>query len=81
VDSRGTRSNYWLNAIILKDHDAQQKFLEYSNDHGVMTRPVWELMPRLTMFKNCEHDDLKNTIFFADRVVNIPSSVTTLNMV
>jgi aminotransferase in exopolysaccharide biosynthesis len=75
VDSRGTRSNYWLNAIILKDHNAQQEFLEYSNDHGIMTRPVWELMPRLPMFKNCEHDELKNTIFFADRVVNIPSSV------
>lgn len=81
ADTRDTRSNYWLNAIILKDHNAQQEFLEYSNDHGVMTRPVWELMPRLPMFKNCEHDELKNTIFFADRVVNIPSSVTTLNMV
>ncbi len=75
ADTRDTRSNYWLNAIILKDHNAQQEFLEYSNDHGVMTRPVWELMPRLPMFKNCEHDELKNTIFFADRVVNIPSSV------
>lgn len=80
VDTPDTRSNYWLNAIILKSHDAQLEFLEYSNDHGVMTRPVWELMNRLPMFNGCEHDDLKNTIFFADRVVNIPSSVTKQNM-
>jgi len=68
-------SNYWLNAVILKDHEAQQAFLQYTNDHGVMTRPIWELMSRLPMFEHCQHDKLENTIYFADRVVNIPSSV------
>ena len=75
VDTPDTRSNYWLNAVILKDKDAQQDFLEYTNDNGVMTRPIWELMNRLPMFEKCENDGLKNTIWFADRVVNIPSSV------
>ena len=75
VDSPGTRSNYWLNVVILKDKEAQLNFLEYTNDNGVMTRPIWELMNRLPMFERCEHDGLKNTIWFADRVVNIPSSV------
>ena len=74
-EPENTRSNYWLNAVILKDHDSQQDFLQYTNDHGVMTRPIWELMPRLPMFEKCENDGLKNTIWFADRVVNIPSSV------
>lgn len=69
------RSNYWLNAVILPDHDRQQLFLQETNDHGVMTRPIWELMNRLPMFEHCEHDSLENTFWFADRVVNIPSSV------
>lgn len=69
------RSNYWLNVVMLKDKNAQQEFLEYTNDHGVMTRPVWELMNRLEMFKHCETDGLKNTQWLADRIVNIPSSV------
>ena len=69
------RSNYWLNVVMLKDKNAQQEFLEYTNDHGVMTRPVWELMNRLEMFKHCETDGLKNTEWLADRIVNIPSSV------
>jgi len=68
-------SNYWLNAVILKDKNAQQKFLQETNDNGVMTRPIWELMNRLPMFEKCQHDSLANTIWFADRVVNIPSSV------
>lgn len=75
VDTPDTRSNYWLNVVILKDKEAQQDFLEYTNDNGVMTRPIWELMNRLPMFEKCENDGLKNTIWFADRVVNIPSSV------
>ncbi len=70
-----TRSNYWLNAILLPDKDAQQAFLEFTNDHGVMTRPIWELMNRLVMFKDAQTDGLKNTIYLADRIVNIPSSV------
>lgn len=69
------RSNYWLNVILLKDHETQRKFLEYTNNNGVMTRPVWELMSRLEMFKECEKDGLKNAEWLAGRIVNIPSSV------
>lgn len=68
-------SNYWLNVVMLKDREAQQAFLQETYDNGVMTRPIWELMNRLPMFENCEHDSLENTIWFADRVVNVPSSV------
>ena len=68
-------SNYWQNVVIIKDKEAQLEFLQQTNDNGVMTRPIWEVMNRLSMFENCENDGLKNTIWFADRVVNIPSSV------
>lgn len=75
TEPKNCRSNYWLNVVLLKDKAAQQEFLEYTNGHGVMTRPVWELMNRLEMFKHCETDGLKNTEWLADRIVNIPSSV------
>lgn len=75
IEPEDTFSNYWLQAVILKDKAAQQEFLQQTNDNGVMTRPIWELMNRLPMFEHCENDGLENTIWFADRVVNIPSSV------
>lgn len=75
VEPANSRSNYWLNAVLLKDRRAQQSFLEYTNDHGVMTRPVWELMNRLEMFRGCETDGLENTVWLEERIVNIPSSV------
>lgn len=69
------RSNYWLNVVILKDREAQQAFLAETNDAGVQTRPIWELMPRLNMFRNCETDGIRNAIWLGDRIVNIPSGV------
>ena len=75
AEPENCRSNYWLNAVLLPNREAQQEFLQYTNDHGVMTRPIWELIHRLPMFEHCETDHLTNTQMFADRVVNIPSSV------
>jgi len=67
------KSNFWLNAVVLPNKEAQIKFLEDTNNNHVQTRPIWELMNRLEMFKDCQHDDLTNAIRFADTVVNIPS--------
>ncbi len=68
-------SNYWLNVVLLKDKKAREQFLEETNDAGVMTRPIWQLMNRLPMFKDCECGDLSNAEWLEARVVNIPSSV------
>jgi len=70
-----SRSNYWLNGVLLKDRETRDLFLKYTNDHGVMTRPAWCLMNKLNMFQNCQHDDLENSIWIESRLVNLPSSV------
>lgn len=69
------KSNFWLNAIILKDRNERDKLLEYVNSKGIMARPIWTLMNKLPMFKNCQTGDLSNSLFLEDRVVNMPSSV------
>ena len=71
----GTTANWWLNAIVLEDEAARDALLEYTNTHGVMTRPIWRLMSRLEMFKHCQHDGLENSRWLEARVVNLPSSV------
>ena len=73
VELENAQANYWLNTLILKDLEERNAFLEFTNNNGVMTRPVWELMSRLPMFKDCQSDSLANSIWLADRVVNIPS--------
>ena len=74
-ESLHSKSNYWLNTIILKDKEQRDLFLEEANSKGVMIRPVWTLMNKLTMFKHSQCDGLTNVEWLEERVVNIPSSV------
>jgi len=74
-EPEGATSNYWLNAIVLESREERDSFLKYTNDKGVMTRPIWRMMTELEMFKDCQHDGLENSLWLEDRVVNIPSSV------
>jgi len=69
------KSNYWLQAIILKDKKTRDDFLDFTNKNGVMSRPIWKLMNELDMFKDTQCGDLKNSKFLEQRVVNISSSV------
>ena len=74
-EPKDTQSNFWLNAVVCENQARQQELLTATNDAGVMTRPIWELMNHLSIFKDCECGDLTNAEWFAERIVNIPSGV------
>ena len=75
VEPINSKSNYWLNSILLGSKEERDEFLRYSNENGVMTRPVWTLMNKLPMFSDAQCGDLKNAEHIEDRLVNLPSSV------
>lgn len=72
-------ANNWLNTVLFEDKSQRDEFLKYTNENGVMTRPVWKLMPNLSMFQDFSCDSLLNSKFLEERLANIPSSVPTLN--
>jgi len=74
-EKKNTEANYWLNALKLKDRKERDEFLEQTNEAGIMTRPAWELMNKLPMFKDCQKGDLSNSEWLADTLVNITSTV------
>ncbi|EPC9766715.1 LegC family aminotransferase [Escherichia coli] len=67
-------SNYWLNSIICADQQQRNEIIEQTNNSGVMTRPVWQLMHRLPMFKNSLCGELTYSEFIEARLVNLPST-------
>lgn len=73
-ESAECRSNYWLNAIRLQNRQERDRFLAYTNERNVMTRPVWRLLNKLSMFSDCQTGNLDNAEWLEDRIVNIPSS-------
>jgi len=74
-EPKDSKSNYWLNGVILKDREQRDKFLKYTNDNNIMTRPIWRLMNKLEMFRDAQCGDLSNAEWLEDRVVNISSSI------
>ena len=70
------KSNYWLNVLLLDDANIEQRniLLEKTNDAGIMTRPVWTLLNKLEMFKDCPCMDLTCANNLEQRLINIPSS-------
>jgi perosamine synthetase len=71
----GTKANFWLNTIQLESKEYRDLFLEETNKKNVMTRPVWQLMFQLSMYKECQKDNQQNAQFLADRLINLPSSI------
>ena len=72
---KSNKPNNWLNVVLLNNKSELHDFLVKTNKKGVMTRPIWKLMPQLSMFSKFQNDGLKNSLWLQDRVVNIPSSV------
>ena len=70
-----SQSNYWLQAVVVKDVQKRDEFLDFTNKNGVMTRPIWKLMNELEMFKDSQCANLNNSKYLEERVVNITSSV------
>jgi perosamine synthetase len=71
------RSNYWLNVLLLDEanHELRDEILELTNKQGIMTRPVWKLMHKLRMYKDCPRMELHVSENLEKRLINIPSSV------
>lgn len=72
----GTKSNYWLNAILLDEDGSVSRdaVLQASHEAGFLTRPAWTPMHQLAIFGHCPRGDLAVTESLARRLVNLPSS-------
>ncbi|WP_454833086.1 DegT/DnrJ/EryC1/StrS family aminotransferase [Pseudomonas veronii] len=75
LEPAGCRSNYWLNAVICENLAQRDELLAFSNQAGVMTRPIWKLMSHLPAYSSSLKGDLTNALWLEERVVNLPSSV------
>lgn len=74
-EPNGARSNYWLNSVICEDKNQRDHLLKETHDNLILSRPIWTLMTDLPMYNSCLSDDLKNSKWLCERVVNLPSSI------
>jgi len=74
LEPAGTRSNYWLCAVVCPDRATRDALLTETNAKGISLRPVWTPMHQTAMYRNAPRGPLPVTEFLADQVVNLPSS-------
>ena len=76
IERPGTRANYWLQTLILDRDQAHLRdaVLTRTNAAAQMTRPVWELLTSLPMYRSCAAMDTPVARDLALRIINLPSS-------
>lgn len=70
-----TKANYWLMCVQLENIKERESFLKETNENGVMTRPIWQLIFKSSLYSGFQKDAQINAMYLEDRIVNIPSSV------
>ena len=71
-----SRSNYWLQAIMLepKFRSLRNEILDQTNEVGISTRPVWDLLTSLEHLKLFPSMDITQAEEIANSLINLPSS-------
>lgn len=69
-EPKNAKSNYWLNTILINN---KKELLEICTKENIMVRPIWKPLHTLPMYKECQCEEMINTLEFYDRALNIPS--------
>jgi len=73
-EPKNSKSNYWLQTLLLEENYNRDEVLAFLNEKGVMSRPIWTPMHELTMFRDCPISDLSVTKQLNQCVINVPST-------
>lgn len=70
------KSNHWLNAMLLPESllGIHNEILEEANHRKIFMRPVWKLLNRLVIHKDCPSMETPVAEGLASRMINLPSS-------
>lgn len=68
------RSNYWLITALFDNKNNRDRFNKFFTSNGMCTRFTWKPLHTLKIFKDYPRDNLENTNFLRDKLINLPSS-------
>ena len=73
---KDSKSNYWLQTIILDKPDIRFRdlILKKTNSLNINTRPVWKILHQNKHLKSYPKMNLKNSLNLEKRIINLPSS-------
>ena len=81
-ETKYCRSNYWLNAIILKRSNRKiiDAICKKTHKSGVHLRPLWQLVNEISHFKKNPKMDLTNSKDINQKTLCLPSSPNSIKL-
>lgn len=78
----GTKSNYWLNALILQTPNRSliNQLIEKAKHNGIGLRGLWTPLDSLPMYQHCPKMDLTTTYDMFNRTISLPSGPSLGNL-
>ena len=73
-EPKDTRSNYWLQAVLLDDANSRDQVLEAFHADGLKVRPAWRPLHMLEPYTKYQRTEMSGTEDIYARLVNLPSS-------
>ena len=73
---KSCNSNFWLNSIKISSSkmSLRDSILNKLHNFGFNCRPIWKLLNKLPMYKDCPKSDLSNALELEKTIINLPSS-------
>ena len=72
---RNTSSNNWLNILLSDNLLDRDLILKKSHKNKIFLRPAWQPLHLSSIYRDCQKQSLKNTIWLFERIICLPSSV------
>jgi perosamine synthetase len=73
-EPKDTRSNYWLQTVLLDDANLRDQVIEVFHADGLKVRPAWRPLHLLEPYKKYQKTPMPGTENVYSRLVNLPSS-------
>lgn len=74
VENYTSKSNYWLQTLLLESGTNRDTVLQILNNEGVMARPIWTPLNELEIYKKCPQSTLTTMNELKNSVINVPSN-------
>ena len=75
-EDKNTKSNYWLNAVIIdfKNNKQRIELFKKAKKFRIPIRPAWTPLNKLNYLKNCPKSNLNKSEKIYKKIVCLPSS-------
>lgn len=69
--ANGIRTNYWFYSLMTESRDS---LLNYLNEQGVQTRPIWKLIHTLKPYEMSQTYKIEKAVYYYEHILNLPCS-------